>query len=228
MVFNVILEVMPELKFSIYNFKFAKGYSLIELLVVISIFGITATLVTASYLNFEKNQRIKNAALQLKNDIRFVQNKAWSGDKSSPVCPATKTLVGWFVTLSSVTSSNTSYTLNSDCKDSAVPPNEDWDGKAGGANSQAFKTINLPKGVLMCSLSSGTGANIFFQPLTRGVTVHSTSITPPFFKADGTLQNQLAANLDFQINLTSDTSCGTAGYGVVVTPVGEVYEKKLP
>src|SRR3990167_10709224 len=57
------------------------GFTLIELLIVISIFGLTASLITASYLTFERNQRLKAAAQKIKTDVRFTQNKALTGDK---------------------------------------------------------------------------------------------------------------------------------------------------
>src|SRR3990167_7502376 len=57
------------------------GFTLIELLIVITLFAITSSLITASYITFEKNQRIRNAAQTLKNDLRFTQNKSLAGDK---------------------------------------------------------------------------------------------------------------------------------------------------
>ena len=160
---------MPRRKFS--TFKF--GYSLIELLVVISIFGITITLVTASYLTFERNQRFKNTALQLKNDIRFVQNKTLASDKSSTKCAmAGYTLVGWYL---SFTTGATTYTYNSDCKTPAGTEDQD---------SPVFKTVSLPKGMTICGFSTGVAANVFFQPLSRGVTSSEGGHEIPKAKGD--------------------------------------------
>ena len=193
------------------------GYSLIELLVVISIFGITITLVTASYLTFEKNQRFKNAALQLKNDIRFVQNKTLASDKSSTKCStAGYTLVGWYMSLSTA---STTYSYNSDCKNAAGTEDPD---------SPAFKTVSLPKGMTICGFSTGSAANVLFQPLSRGVTIHSNS-TPPFFDISGNLRNQVSVGVPFSISLTNtSTTCGSVGtYQVTISPTGEVNEGKL-
>ena len=100
MVFNGILKLMPSLARTI-NYqqltinRKSKGFTLIELLVVITLFAITSTLITASYLTFEKNQRIKSAAQTLKNDLRFAQNKALAGDKgANREFPGTSTLIG--------------------------------------------------------------------------------------------------------------------------------------
>lgn len=211
---------MPSKRFFILRSGFRNlklGYSLIELLVVISVFGITITLVTASYLTFERNQRFKNAALQLKSDTRFVQNKALASDKSSTKCAtAGYTLVGWYMT---VAVGSTTYTFNSDCKNGAGAEDPD---------SPAFRTVSLPKGMSICGLSSGVSANIFFQPLSRGVTIHS-SATPPFLDSNGNLRNQISVGSPFTISLTnSGISCNAGGtYQVVILPTGEVSEDKL-
>src|SRR3990167_2041470 len=75
------------------RYRKSRGFTLIELLVVITLFAITSTLITASYTTFERNQRIRNAAQTLKNDLRLVQNKALAGDKgANSECPQTSTL----------------------------------------------------------------------------------------------------------------------------------------
>ena len=48
------------------------GFTLIELLVVITISAMVMGLTTASYLTYERNQKLKNAAATLKTDLRFV------------------------------------------------------------------------------------------------------------------------------------------------------------
>src|SRR3989338_10011742 len=93
------------LRKSNFQFSIKKGFTFIELLVVITIFGLTASLVTASYLTFERNQRLKNAALTLKNELRLIQNRALSGDKAPPSDPEScyskeGILVGWYLKIS--------------------------------------------------------------------------------------------------------------------------------
>src|SRR3989344_5284442 len=83
------------------NDQFIKGFTIIELLIVMSLLGIATTLVSAAYLSFEKRERVKSAALDLKSNLRLAQNKALSGDKgisgTSEICGTSSTLVGWFV-----------------------------------------------------------------------------------------------------------------------------------
>ena len=195
------------------------GYSLIELLVVIAIFGITISLVTASYLTFERNQRFKNAALQLKNDIRYAQNQALTGVMGVDVndlCPeATRELGGWYLSL---TTGLSAYQLNGVCLQ------KDANGNIVSQTIFGAKTINFPKGVKVSAISGGA-SNILFQPLGKDVTFH-TSGTPPFFNADGTLRSQVSIGLPLTISLDSSSASGT--YNVVVQSTGEVNENKCP
>jgi prepilin-type N-terminal cleavage/methylation domain-containing protein len=205
-----------------------QGYSLIELLVVIAIFGITISLVTAAYLTFERNQRFKNAALQLKNDVRYAQNQALSGvmgADSGAICPkdATHVLGGWYVTLS--LTSPTTYKLSGLCLT--------IDATSGDITSQTVfgtKNLNFPKGINVSGISSGTDTSIFFQPLSQNA-IFTTSTpgnsTPStFFNADGTWRaNSVSAPLTISLN-SSSAALGT--YNVVVQSTGEVNENKLP
>lgn len=198
------------------------GYSLIELLIVISIFGITVSLVTASYLTFERNQRFKNAALQIKSDIRYAQNKAVAGDKSLSGCLASSTtLLGWYV---NIVKDASSYSLYSDCRD------------ATGTEVVAQlngKSLTLPVGVTICSVQVGsaerTNINVLFQPLTAAGTFHTGSpTTPAFFNADGvTFKAQLSGSAEIYLKNASSACFDSGTYKVVVQPNGEVNEVKL-
>src|SRR3990167_8527736 len=58
-----------------------RGFSLIELLVVVAIIGILSSGAIAAYNNFNKAQVVRRAALNLKSDLRESQNRATSGVK---------------------------------------------------------------------------------------------------------------------------------------------------
>src|SRR3990167_9314326 len=95
----------------------ASGFTLIELLIVITVFALTASLITASYLTFERNQRLKAAAAKIKTDIRFTQNEALSGNKGiSGVCDSPSILVGYYITISAVDGNNAGYSISGDCR----------------------------------------------------------------------------------------------------------------
>lgn len=162
---------------------FKRGFTLIELLVVITLFGIVSTLVTASYITFERNQRIRNTTQTLKNDLRFIQNKALAGDKgANNECPVTSTLIGWYVTIN--TAQISSYTYAGVCDD--------------GGNQNLFpnpsKTVNFPAGVTLNNTAPNTGiklggnplsgaVTILFKPLTIDAALYSSS-APPFISDD--------------------------------------------
>src|SRR4030043_1058084 len=59
-----------------------KGFTLVELLVVIALISILAAFVFASYQNFGQRQEVQNVALELKSSLRKYQNFAISGQKN--------------------------------------------------------------------------------------------------------------------------------------------------
>ena len=52
------------------------GFTLIELLIVIAIIGVLSAISIPSFSNFNNNQRLSQAAKQVKNDLRSAQNRA--------------------------------------------------------------------------------------------------------------------------------------------------------
>jgi len=59
------------------------GFTLIELLIVTSIIGILLTTGLASYTNFNRKRMVREAALELMNNLRYAQSKALNGEKPS-------------------------------------------------------------------------------------------------------------------------------------------------
>ncbi len=205
-----------------------QGFGLIEFLIVIAIFGLSVSLITASFLTFERNQRVKNAARQLKSDLRLAQNKASSGDKgigTGLLCLSTvtpETLVGWYVNM---TAGSSSYTIAGDCL------------KSTGETSFGSKTINLPRGVkLRASTDNPAGitngiytpssANILFQPLTNKTTF--LSLAPPFYGnyAQGIFKAGAVLDLTNNLVITLIGEQSGVTYQVTITPSGEINENK--
>ena len=202
-----------------------RGFTIIELLVVISLLGITTTLVSAAYLSFERRERVKTAALDLKSNLRFAQNKALTGDKGIPgsgeECAYGNTLVGWFVRLDTTGSS---YEIVGTCQSSP------------GAETEFFRnTVRLPKGVSLTQISyagasqpnlSLSGVNILFRPIDRGVYSFYPSPTPPFINADGNL-NGLIEPVSSQESVRLTLNGFDTTYEVNIFTSGEINEKKL-
>src|SRR3989344_3690726 len=164
-----------------------RAFTMIELLIVLSILGVAATLVTASYLSFEKRERVKSAAQEMKNQIRFAQNRALSGDKGfgtnlDEMCLADSKLVGWYVNIDKVRTN--SYFIAGDC--------------LTGSNETNFdkETKKLPEGVTIAKITYNTlsvqdmrNVNILFRPLendTKFFDAGTNSVTPPFFETTAT------------------------------------------
>lgn len=133
------------------------GFSLIELLVVMLIMGVLLTIGLTSYNNYAKSQMVRNAALELKNDLRFAQNQALSGVKYESC--GSNPMVGWYVRLV-VGASN--YTINVRCS---------------GTTGIIKKTVKLPDGVTVKSISAGQ--DIMFKPLSGVVFTSNANVDSP-------------------------------------------------
>jgi len=59
----------------------SKGFTLVELMVTITIIVLLAGVGAAGYINFNKTQALKSAANDLKNNLRLVQSKALAQEK---------------------------------------------------------------------------------------------------------------------------------------------------
>ncbi|MCR4324112.1 MAG: prepilin-type N-terminal cleavage/methylation domain-containing protein [Candidatus Curtissbacteria bacterium] len=196
-----------------------QGFTLIELMIVISLFGIAASLITASYLNFEKNQRVQNAADKLKADLRLVQNKATSGDKGpGGLCPSTSSLGGWYLR---VERNQSLYSFGGVCLASF-----------SSESTFSVEVVNLPEGVKVNTISyTGTSSQsspvaIFFRPLANDIKFHnaSSALGAPvdFFETNGALRNLLSPAPTSAVTIQLSDLGGTRLNNVVVDPSGEV------
>jgi len=67
--------------------KYSKGFTLLELLISISIIGIIAGGIIPSFSGYIKNQNLQQAQEMLKSELRTVQNKALTGALSDNQIP---------------------------------------------------------------------------------------------------------------------------------------------
>lgn len=211
------------LKSTVYSLKLTSGFSLIEVIVVIALFAITSIVVTTSYIGFEGRERLKNAALQLKSDLRFVQSKAQSGDKglAASTCATVDSLVGWYVTFSLT---GTTYTYAGDCLT-----------RSDGITDTAFasSTAKLPTDVTISALEyNGLPVNngvltILFKPLDYSVLFYSAAVPVPNFTNDTTklLETGLSGASPDEVTITLQNSNGD--YQVKINRSGEVHEVRI-
>jgi len=140
-----------------------KGFTIIEFLIVISIMAIAGTLVSTSYLSFERRQRIKNAALEIKSQIRLVQNNALTGYKGvrgieNDFCDDTSTLVGWY---SLIDKTDNSLTKAGVCKA------EDGSERSF-ALTEGFADETVNYSDLLLVGNDQEAILVLFQPINRG------------------------------------------------------------
>ncbi len=126
-----------------------KGFTLIELIVTVGVVLLIAGGVVANYNNYTDNQRLKQAALTLKSDLRFVQTKAFSAEKPGLGCSE---LVGYVISFTSTT-----YSIQSQCTEGLVG---------------SISTINLPTGISFFPIPSA----MTFRVLTHGIANDSSVI----------------------------------------------------
>jgi prepilin-type N-terminal cleavage/methylation domain-containing protein len=138
------------------------GFTLLELLVVITIMGVLLTGSIAGYGRFNTENRLKQAALTLKNNLRFAQTLASSGKKPEDTGAETcGKLLGYVVTFPAPPANKpTTYTIGPLCD-------------SGALFAAETKTFSLPVDITIVS----SPASLTFYVLTRGTdSVGSTPI----------------------------------------------------
>lgn len=89
-----------------------KGYTLIELLVAVSIIGLVFSSGFVSFREFSRRQEIASLARSLEGELRSIQQKALSGEKPDDIfCNPPNTLSGYTFDLTS----GTSYSISAVC-----------------------------------------------------------------------------------------------------------------
>jgi len=142
------------------------GYSLIEVLVAVTIIGILTGSSLVGYNRFQGRQGLKSAGEQLVSDLRLTQQKALSGEKAAGWCQgADESLTGWRLIFTSAAE----YDIKGVCSNAATT---------------IFKSITLPNSVTKSSGDSsvdfaainGTTSDASFV-LSRQLGTSSSQIT---------------------------------------------------
>ncbi len=117
-----------------------KGFSLIELIMVIFIMGVASTIVAVQYSDSRNSKALYLGSKQIANDIRMTQNYTFSSLEDGGANPSG----GYGIRFSE---NSNSYLIFAD---------EDSDRARNADNSEDFQTINLPDGVKVISLEIDT------------------------------------------------------------------------
>ena len=140
--------------------KRSSGFTLIELMFVMTIMGILATIGFAKYMEFNRRQIVLQEARQLKSNLRLAQSKALNTEIDLTVCMVGSTygdgndlsLDGWYVDFPS----NQSYRIYGKC----------------GAFSFASQTYSTNSKVTF----NPVPPSIIFRPSTQGVRLSSGNL----------------------------------------------------
>ena len=101
--------------------KYSKGFTLLELLISVSIIGILAAGIIPSFNSYIKNQNIRQAQEQIKSDLRSIQNRALTGSSSTKLIGGS-TVKYWVARFATNSGQYKYYTsVNQDCSTISDP-----------------------------------------------------------------------------------------------------------
>lgn len=116
--------------------KKTSGFTLIELIVVIAVILVISITTLLNYNSYTDKQRVKQAGLTLRSDLRLTQTKAISGQKPF-VCDEMTTLQGYTVAFSTTCENGGCYTIQPLCVASSGIVD----------TSSELTTVYLPSGI---------------------------------------------------------------------------------
>jgi len=138
--------------------KYSKGFTLLELLISISIIAIISAGVIPTFSGYIKNQNLKQAQEQLKSDLRSVQNRALTGALSDQFLGSNRAAY-WGIMF---TGNSGSYTYFVSANNNSCPPSVRLD--QGG--------VTLPNEIKYV----GTTGCIFFSIKNGDISKYPTAL----------------------------------------------------
>jgi prepilin-type N-terminal cleavage/methylation domain-containing protein len=153
-----------------------RGFTMIELLITISIMGLLLTLGLVYYQDFNRRQILNQAAKDLSSNLRLAQSRALAGEKPLDWCDGeSETLVGYRLEFTT----ETEYQLMAVCSSSA-------------SEFQVTKMVKLPTNVV-----GPNGTGVLFKVLARGVEAE-TSFPLQGFGQEKRVTVELSGNIKIQ------------------------------
>lgn len=156
--------------------KKSSGYTLIEILVGLTIVGLIFTYGFVSFREFSRRQSLAGTARKLRGELRLAQELAFAGRKpSDPACNSPNRLTGYNFTVPS----STSYEIYAVC--------------SGG--NVLLKKVDLPGDVTISSTTSpvlfkvlGQGTNLSSDVTVTLTQVSTGSTTEVFISPTGEMR----------------------------------------
>jgi len=145
------------------NKKNTAGYTLIEILVVLTVIGLLFGLGYANFRDFSRRQAVNDAVKLIQGDLRLAQSDAITGQKPVPGCGTSNTLNSYTFRVISASE----YKIEADC---------------GVAPAPSVKDVYLPSGI---TVLTPLPVPLAFKVLGQGTDVGSSDWTLTL-KQDGT------------------------------------------
>ena len=134
------------------NLKSAKGFTLLELIVVFTVIAILSTMGIASFVSYSRNQTLVQAGSDLENTITLARSRALS--QVVPAVCSGQVLNGYQVDINTL---NNSYTLSVIC-----------------LGTHSIQATTLPANITFSSQT--TASSIFYPVISSGATGGNTKI----------------------------------------------------
>lgn len=134
-----------------------KGYTLIEILIVLGIMGILFSVGFAGFRDFSRRQVLAGVVKQIQGDIRSAQQMALSGQKPSGLSCRTENLNGIYFGITD--NPNYLYRIGAVCGDDPAE-----------TSYPILKEVNLPSGISVNMATLGVNP-IVFKVLGQGTNI---------------------------------------------------------
>lgn len=177
------------------KYPYEKGFTLLELLVVIVIVGVLTSLFIVSYSGRQNKTNLDLEVRKIVSDIRWVQNAAISGKEMNLTCKA----YGWGLYL---TRNGSSYHIFTDCNN-----NKSYD------SGEAYKTIAFPSNIRLSQLQRRT---------TSGSTLSRANITIDFVPPDPVIYFDTSLNNYTNVIITVRDSNTSQTKTITITRQGVI------
>lgn len=184
------------------------AFTLIELMVVISIGALIAVLTIPSYISFNRSQEVKQAAGFLKSNLRDAQNRSFAGEKHN-LCTPSNILEGLFAEF---WVNGTTFNIKGLCGLITPSPASSYIKKLP-ANITVKSLLNV-SGTTCASL--GSPLRVLFKPIGKGTNFYNVNVA-----LSGGLSSPISGVSKVAIELKH--SAGNLYY-VIITSGGEIYE----
>ncbi|PIV45837.1 MAG: hypothetical protein CO144_01940 [Candidatus Nealsonbacteria bacterium CG_4_9_14_3_um_filter_35_11] len=194
------------------NVKMEKGFSLIELLVVVAVIVILSTLVFSDYSKGGKKMALERAAQRLSQDIRKTQEMAMSAYQPSDICNGTPgNLKGFGIHFDESSGNEKKYIIFAECND--TEPNYDYDGDGPDDVKEGW-SVDIEKGIKISDIEKDDLSNGSTYPTTLSVV--SIPPDPTIYIASS------SSGYEAIITLCIEDSCATNYKKIKVNNAGRI------